>query len=275
MKNFTLAAFADEADHRLSGQIRALTAHDIPYLEIRHVDGESISAVTPEKARFIHDQLAANALAVWSIGSPFGKIRIDADFAPHLDAFRRGLETAHILGAAHMRIFSFYVPAADADRYADSVMERLERFCEAAKGSGITLCHENEKGIFGDVPARCAMIHKHFPEIKAVFDPANFIQCGPDTRTAWEQLAPYVEYMHVKDALADGTVVPAGKGLGNLPYLLEHYTGEVLTLEPHLAIFRGLNELEADEKSAIDSYRYASAEEAFSAAAGALKELLA
>ena len=49
---------------------------------------------------------------------------------------------------------------------------------ELAKGSGIVLCHENEKGIYGDIASRCAEIHRELPALKAVFDPANFIQCG-------------------------------------------------------------------------------------------------
>ena len=80
--------------------------------------------------------------------------------------------------------------------------------------------------------------------------------------------------MHIKDALADGTVVPAGKGVGNIPYLLERYRGEVLTLEPHLSVFKGLENLEADERSRIGNDRYASKRAAFDAAAVALKEIM-
>ena len=78
------------------------------------------------------------------------------------------------------------------------------------------------------------------PQLRAVFDPANFIQCGQDTKPAWELLSPYVEYMHIKDALPDGSVVPAGKGAGELPFLLSQYKGEVLTVEPHLSVFAGI-----------------------------------
>ena len=120
---------------------------------------------------------------------------------------------------------------------------------------------------------RCAEIHKEFPQLKAVFDPANFIQCGQDTIKAWEMLSPYVEYMHIKDAMADGSVVPAGKGIGNLPYLLSQYKGEVLTLEPHLSVFDGFDKLEADEKTKM-GYCYPSSRAAFEAAVNALKELI-
>lgn len=273
---FQLAAFADEADSRLDGQIAAMRGNGIAYLEIRGVDGQNIADISLEKAAAIRKRLEEAGLAVWSLGSPYGKIGIRDAFAPHLESFRRGLELAAVLGCSHIRLFSFYIPEGEpAASYRDAVMERLEQFRTAAQGSGVILCHENEKGIYGDTAARCADIHRTFPDIRAVFDPANFIQCGQEIPAAWEELAPYVEYMHIKDALADGTVVPAGKGIGRLPWLLQRYAGRVLTLEPHLAVFSGLDKLEqAEHQTEMTACRYASSEEAFRAAADALKALL-
>ncbi len=271
--SFKLAAFADEADGRISEQIKAMLENGIKYLEIRGVDGENISDITVEKAKEVRRQLDAAGLAVWSLGSPYGKIGIYDDFAPHLDKFKHGLELTEILGAKHIRLFSFYVSMGDKERCKDEVMRRLEQFILAAKESGITLCHENEKGIYGDLAVNCEEIHRTFPQLKAVFDPANFIQCGQDTVEAWKMLAPYVEYMHIKDATSDGSVVPAGKGIGNLPYLLENYKGSVLTLEPHLSVFDGFDKLEAEEKTKM-GYCYPTSRAAFDAAANALKELI-
>ncbi|MBQ7782454.1 MAG: sugar phosphate isomerase/epimerase, partial [Oscillospiraceae bacterium] len=192
--NFRLAAFADEADSSISGQIKAMQENGIDLLEIRGVDGENISDISKEKAKEVRRQLDDAGISVWSIGSPYGKIGICDDFSSHLDKFRAGLETAVILGAGHIRMFSFYVPSGDEERYSEEVMNRLGKFISAAEGSGIILCHENEKGIYGDNAARCLEIHKRFSGLKAVFDPANFIQCGQDTKEAWKQLSPYVEY---------------------------------------------------------------------------------
>ena len=213
---------------------------------------------------------------MWSLGSPYGKSGIREPFGPRLDEFRRGLELALALGASHIRLFSFFLPREEAPQvFRDEVLERLSRFCKAAQGSGIVLCHENEKGIYGDTAPRCAEIHRALPDLRAVFDPANFIQCGQPTLPAWELLAPYVEYMHIKDALADGSVVPAGCGEGHLPELLEQYQGTVLTLEPHLAVFEGLAALEQEgARTDIPSYRYTSNREAFAAAAAALRGLI-
>ena len=271
--SFKLSAFADEADSRFSEQIRALVENNIPYIEIRGIDGQSVAYITKEKAKEVRKQLDDAGILVWALGSPFGKIKLTDDFSAHLDRFKYGLELAEILGTKHVRIFSFYGALGDDATYKDEVFERLSRMLEVTKGSDILLCHENEKGIYGDIALRCEEIHKAFPEIKAVFDPANFIQSGQDTLEAWDRLSPYVEYMHIKDALSDGRVVPSGKGIGNLPYLLSNFKGEVLSIEPHLSVFKGLEELEAGEKTKM-GYCYPSARIAFDAAADALKELI-
>ena len=190
--NRKLAAFADEAGESLDVQIAAMVRNGIDYLEIRGVDGQNVSQITAAKAREVKEQLAAAGRSVWSVGSPFGKIGIEDEFAPHLELFKRGLETAAILGAKHLRLFSFYVPQSRAEEFRDEVFSRMERFLEAAQGSGILLCHENEKGIYGDIAARCLELHQNFPALKAVFDPANFIQCGQGTKEAWALLAPFV-----------------------------------------------------------------------------------
>lgn len=271
---FKLCAFADEADKSLEGQTKALSENGISLLEIRGVDGVNISDITLDKAREVREKLDANGISVWSLGSPYGKIKITDDFTPHLDKFKYGLEKAYILGAKNIRMFSFFVPCGEAEIYTDEVLFRLDAFRDAAKGSGVLLCHENEKGIFGDTAQRCGIIHDSFPDIKAVFDPANFVQCGEDTKKAWELLASHVEYMHVKDSLSDGTVVPAGKGMGNVSWLLDRYNGDVLTLEPHLAVFEGLMALEADNKTNIDEYKYPTQRIAFDAAVKALKIII-
>ena len=272
---FMLSAFADEADSRLKQQITAMKENDISYLEIRGVDGTNIADITPSAAKEIRKQLDDAGIKVWSLGSPYGKINIQDDFAPHLNQFKRSLEVAEILGTNHIRLFSFYMPQDEPyDKYTHEVMHRLEQFVAASKGSNMILCHENEKGIYGDIASRCLEIHKHFPSVKAIFDPANFIQCGQDTVKAWELLAPYVEYMHIKDALPDGFVVPAGKGCGNIPYLLSQYQGTVLTIEPHLSVFEGFEALEAENQSIHSTFSYPSSRAAFDVAVNALKEII-
>lgn len=279
MNNLKIFAFADEASPLVDGQIRAMRECGIDGLEIRNVDGVNISDISADKAREVRKKLEASGLTVWSIGSPIGKIDIEDDFDAHLDKFKHTLELSFVLGAQNIRLFSFYTENKDKNDCRNEVIERLGRMVETAEGSGITLCHENEKGIYGDTPERCLEIHKALPTVRAIFDPANYIQCGVDTIAAWEMLADYVKYLHVKDALANGFVVPAGCGIGNLKHILDDFRsrgGECVTLEPHLSVFDGLSSLEKQGETSVvgEIYRYPSNEAAFAAAADALKKLL-
>lgn len=272
-------AFADEANPMLDGQIEAMRRNGLNGLEIRNVDGINVADLTVEQAQNIRKKMDAAGLTVWSIGSPIGKISITDPFAPHLEKMQHTLKIAEILGAKNMRIFSFYIPEGEApEQYLDEVIARLKAFVAAAEGTGITLCHENEKDIYGDTIDRCLQIHKALPELKCILDPANFIQCGQDPLEGWNALRTYIHYLHIKDAMEDGSVVPAGKGIGRLPAILAAYVvqgGTAVTIEPHLTVFDGLKDLErGGNTSEVGRYTYASNDEAFDAACMALKELL-
>ena len=277
-----LCAFADEASAATEGQIKALTENAIPYLEIRGVNGINISALDTTTARDFARDLKAHGLSVWSIGSPAGKSHISEDFSKERDQFARLLEMAEIFQAPCIRLFSFY-GTDGSDAYFDEVCRRLDVFCTMAKAQGVRPCHENEKGIYGDTADRCLKLHQALPGLSAVFDSANFVQCGQDIMTAWEMLSPYVWYSHIKDALENGHIVPPGEGVGALRAYLPLFAAMardglnsgVLTLEPHLMQFVGLAALEnADGKSAVGGLAFENERAAFDHAAKCLKDMV-
>lgn len=276
--SFIFSGFADEADKEFIGQVNALKRNNYQHLEIRNVGGKKLTEVTLAEAKEMAAILADNGLSVWSMGSPIGKMKVDADWQQHLDDYRRVLDMATVFGAKRIRMFSFFMPKEDDPaNWKNWVLDKLAVFAEISKEYDVTLCHENEKGIYGDMAVRCLEIHKALPQIKAVFDPANFVQCGQDTLQAWEMLAPYVEYMHIKDALANGVVVPAGTGLGNVQAIVRKYAaqgGKVLSLEPHLTKFVGLQNLEADTVSIVGTMHFENGDEAFDYAANTLYKLV-
>ena len=272
-------AFADEASGRIDKQIEAMKRNGLQGLEIRNVDGVNVSDITLEKAKEVHEKMVAAGLKVWSIGSPLGKIGIEDAFEPHLEKLKHTLEVAKILECNNIRMFSFYLPQdKNPEDYREEVLRRLRAMVEAAKGSGIDLCHENEKGIYGDIAARCLDIHKEIPELKGIFDPANYIQCEQDTLEGWALLHPYIKYLHIKDALESGMVVPAGAGIGHLKEIVDAFRakgGDSVTIEPHLTVFEGLRELEGkDREIKVAEFKYPDADTAFDVACNALKALL-
>ena len=276
---FLFSAFADESSNAFSGQIDALKRNDFQYLEIRNLDGKNVSALTMEEAKAVKQQLADNGLSVWSIGSRIGKVKIEDDFDAHLDLYKYTLDLTKELGADRIRLFSFFMPKEkDPAEFKNLVLDRMAIFASMAKEWGVFACHENEKGIYGDVAERCLHIHQAVPELGGVFDPANFVQCGQDTLQAWEMLKTHINYMHIKDAMPDATVVPPGTGVGNVAQLLKYYAaqgGQVLSLEPHLTNFIGLAGLEQEgDTSVVGGLSFNSNEEAFDYAANSLKKLL-
>ena len=277
MSHIQLCAFADEADANRLGQIKALTENAIPYLEIRGVDGTNIADLSREAALQFKSELDAAGIRVWSIGSPAGKTNIQDDFDKALAQLNRLLDMAEIFEAKRIRLFSFYGTNGD-ESFFDEVCRRLNIFCDLCEARGVIPCHENEKGIYGDIAPRCLAIHKAVPRLKAVFDPANFVQCGQEVMEAWEMLAPYVEYCHIKDAAEDGHIVPPGDGIGRLSEYLPLFAaqgGTVLTLEPHLAQFVGLKALEGDqERSEVGALKFENNRAAFDHAVMKLNAIL-
>ena len=278
--SINIYAFADEASPNIDGQITALKRNGLNGLEIRNVDGVNVSDITLEKAKEVKTKLDANGLITWSIGSPIGKIDIETDdFKEHLEKLKHTLEIADILESKNIRMFSFYMPEGkDASDYKNEVFARLGQMCEIAKTHNVFLCHENEKGIYGDIPERCLEIHKAIPELKGIFDPANYVQSGADTLKAWELLKDYIYYMHIKDSKTNGTVVPAGMGDGNVEKVVKNFIekgGNSFTIEPHLTVFEGFFHLERrGETSVITEYGYPDSNTAFDTACDAFKNLL-
>lgn len=244
---WTLTGFADEIDPDLDRQVETLRAEEIRHLELRGVWNTNVVRLDDEQVARIRETLAANGVAVSAIASPIGKIGIDDEFSPHLADFRRALELATMFGAPFVRIFSFFIPAGDDPAtHRDHVLDRLGQLVRAAEGTGVALLHENEKDIYGDTPQRChdLLTAIDSPILRAAWDPANFVQVGgPGTRPhddGYALIRPYIAYVHVKDAKADGGgVTLAGEGDGQLRETIAalHADGfdGFFSLEPHLA----------------------------------------
>ncbi|MBQ3859572.1 MAG: sugar phosphate isomerase/epimerase [Clostridia bacterium] len=273
MVRFRISAFSDEYSPNLDEQIEGLLANHVRMTELRNVDGTSVSDLTPAEAAEVRRKLDAHGITVSSIGSPLGKISVTDPMEAHLDKLKNTCELAGVLGTGRIRMFSFYIPDGKYEEYRGEVFDRIGKMLDAADGYGVQLCHENEKGIYGDTPERCAELLAEFPgRLGCVFDPANFVQCGakpfPD---AYELLKTRITYMHIKDALPAGTIVPSGMGVGGVPEILSVLnltrTGDfVLTVEPHLRVFAGLDKLEAGQAHTALGNAYATASEAFAAA---------
>ncbi|MBE6599009.1 MAG: sugar phosphate isomerase/epimerase [Ruminococcaceae bacterium] len=269
MVKFRLSAFSDEYSSVFDEQIEGLLKNKIGMTEIRGVDGTNIADLSTSAVEEAAKKLTSAGIAVSAIGSPIGKIKITDPMEPHLDKLKQVCETASVLATDKIRMFSFYIPeGTEPADCKDEVVDRMGKMLDVADEYNLLLCHENEKGIYGDTPERCLELFREFDgRLGLVFDPANYIQCGCDPLKAYFTLAPYTTYMHIKDADARGTIVPAGRGVGSIPEILalinNARSGDfTLTIEPHLAVFKGLDALEGGEKTMLGN-AYSSNEEAF------------
>ena len=281
MAKFILSAFADEASPMLDEQIKALQEEGVSLIELRGVDGKNVSALTIEEAANVKAKLDAAGIRLSALGSPYGKASLGVAFDEHLALFKHGLELCKVLDTNRIRMFSFH-PAEGVSPEAsrDEVLRRLQIMIDLAREVGVQLVHENEKGIYGDIAERNADLLNVFGDgLGFAFDPANFIQCGVNTLEAYELLHERITYMHIKDAImADGAVVCAGHGDGHVPEILAKLNAErdgevILTVEPHLTVFKGLQDLQDEELKHHESYP--DSRTAFHAAVQALKDILA
>lgn len=261
MEQIILSGFSDEIAPEFDKQLETIKEFGISNIELRAADGINVSDLTGEKVKEIKAKLAAAGIGVSSIGSPIGKIGIAEEFAPHLDKLKRTLEIQKELDAPYVRMFSFYLPKdRDPGEFREEVLDRMGKMVEEAEKWDSVLLHENEKGIYGDNASRCKDLMDAFygPHFRAVFDFANFVEVGQQTLPAYENLKPYIEYVHVKDALMkEKKVVPAGRGDGHVKEILADLIGGgwkgFLSLEPHLTDFAGLAALEQDAQKRGDA----------------------
>ena len=241
-------------------------------LEIRNINGKNVMELTDEEAKAIRARLDEEGIKVWSIGSPIGKKDINLPEEEHLADAKRGCELAKILGAGNIRMFSFYNGVDDATHA--KMLDLLKKFVKIGEENGIKMCHENDKGLYGDNLSRTKEVLDATPGLYYVYDPANFLQVGEKSADTISQLADRAFYFHIKDVVSEtGELVPAGYGDGNIKGLVGRITEDkVLTVEPHLKIFGGyvLN----DKTVLKTKFKFESNVEAFDAACAAIKKVL-
>ncbi|MBO7304806.1 MAG: sugar phosphate isomerase/epimerase [Clostridia bacterium] len=278
MARFVLSAFADEAGSPLEEQIAALRENEIDYIEPRKINGKGILSFSNAEISEIKKALDDNGIKVNSLGSPIGKYPIDSPFDVHFAETKRAFEICNLLGTENIRMFSFFTTQNRLNDNRSEVILRLKIMAKEAKKYGVTLCHENESRIYGQMPREVMDILTSVPEIKGIFDPANYRMNDADVIEGINATFKNFKYMHVKDVIYESqTIVPAGEGecrIGEIIDMINEHTDEVvyLTLEPHLHIFDAYKDI--DEHELRGKHKFNNGREAFDFAVNALKNIL-
>lgn len=239
-----LSGFGDEVDPDPAVQAAVLLALGASHIEVRSAWGVNVSELDSAQVSSLKAILTDRGLKVSAVASPIGKVPVNLPVEQELERLARVIDVAKILDTQFIRIFSFY-PAegqSQAD-IRDEVLTRMAALAAAAEDAGVVLLHENEKGIYGDIPERVLDIMEsvNSPALRVAWDNANFVQVGVKPYTdGYAMLRPYLEYFQIKDAvLGSGKVVPAGEGDGELEATIaalraDGFSG-FASLEPHLS----------------------------------------
>ncbi|MGW9814936.1 sugar phosphate isomerase/epimerase family protein [Staphylococcus cohnii] len=260
LKNIEISGFSDEIASDFQTQLKTVNELGMSYISLRGINDKNIGDHSVEMIKKdVLPRLKQWDIDVSSIGSPIGKIYINDEdaFKKQLATLKTLCEISQLLNCQYIRIFSFYIPKEDNfDAYKGIVISKLKEFAKIAEQYNIILLHENEKDIFGDIARRCKLIldEVNSPYFKAIFDFANFVQCGEDTQDCYDLLSDDIAYIHIKDAVyKDNFNVLCGTGDGQIESILTQffesgYQG-FLTLEPHLVVFDAIKDLELEHST--------------------------
>jgi sugar phosphate isomerase/epimerase len=241
---WTLSGFGDEIDADPRVQCAVLQALGAQHIEVRSAWDVNIVELDDDQLAQLAAIIQEFGMGVSAIASPIGKSEIDAPLEVELARLDRAIRAAEVLGSRYIRMFSFWQREGLAvEDMRDEVIRRLRVLAERAEAAGVVLIHENEKNIYGDIPERVLELVQGVdsPAFRLAWDNANFVQVGVRPVTdGFEMLAPYVDYLQVKDAVAaTGEVVVAGAGDGQLAEtvtaLRDRGFAGFASLEPHLS----------------------------------------
>ena len=279
MKKFVFSGFTDEFAPEFDRQLEAAKKFSMDAMELRFADGTNVGDMTAAQVRGYGEKLREACIGISAIGSPLGKVSLDSDLDAHLEKARKIFEFANLLDTNYVRVFSFYGHKDLSIRESkQEVIDNLGRMLDLADSFGVTLCHENEGKIYGELPHLCMDLLEAFGgRLKCVFDMGNYVLQQVETWSAYQLQKPYIQYFHIKDALPTGAIVPPGKGEGKILEILTDFAqthdAVVVSLEPHLQVFDGLSQL-VTEKTFSNPYQYPNKEAAFTDAVNKLKELI-
>lgn len=279
MKKFLFSGFTDEFSPEFDRQLAAAKDFSMDMLELRGADGINVGNMTVAQVSGYAEKLRDAGIGISAVGSPLGKVKLDSDLDAHMEQVKKICEFANILDTKYIRMFSFYSPEGKSIwDCKQEVIDGLGRMLDIADSFGVTLCHENEGKIYGERPHQCLELMEAFGgRLKCVYDMGNFVLQRVDAWEAYMMLKPYIQYFHIKDALAKGAIVPPGKGEGQIARILgdfaQDHTPVIFTLEPHLQTFDGLNAL-VTNKTFENPYQFPNCETAFTEAVKCMKELI-
>jgi sugar phosphate isomerase/epimerase len=223
-----LAVIGDEIGPSLAEMLTFCSEHGVRRLDMRTVDGRNLLGMTIDEVRPIRAAFDKAGIEVPTLVSPVlkwaapgktaagGKVDFAFDPAqcPSPDPLAHAFAIANVLGARHMRIFSFL-------RYAgyrpQDIKPAIGSLVELATRHVVILEMENEPVCNVGSVAELADFFRAIPAtsyLRPLVDIGNSWSMGqPPTDSDIAVLAPSVDLIHLKDRnLLQRRTVPLGDG---------------------------------------------------------------
>lgn len=250
-----LALISDEASQDMDEVVETVTTAGFQGVEVRSVDGVPPHLMTDDQVFRIRQRILSAGLEVAGFCPPAMKCGIpttDAEIAQARTLMNRAVRQTELLGARHLRAFSFYRDGppdpVGAAKYAALVLEGVD-----LRGVDVLI----ETGMRTNTPTLATavrFVEEIGKDLGILWDPGNSVFSGID-------LAPFpndyeigyelIRHVHVKDTDGSGAYVRIGDGLVPWPAILERlylddFTGWI-SLETHWRRDRVLSQPERDE----------------------------
>lgn len=248
---FPVSGIADEAADDIHGQISAHQELGWSFLELRQIDGKQASTALLSDSDFATalEAIESANLRVNAFASAIGNWSrpIDGDFEVDLADLRIVLRRMQRTGAKFVRTMSWVGAHVAPEFWRDEAVRRYKIMGDMAAEAGVMIAHENCEGWGGLGPAyaREFMERIDHPHVGALFDIGNTVAYGHDPLAFYEQIKPFIRYIHIKDCRknpeggksADFTM--PGEGDAHVRDILRDlltsgYTAGI-SIEPHVA----------------------------------------
>ncbi|OKJ78576.1 sugar phosphate isomerase/epimerase family protein [Streptomyces sp. CB02460] len=208
-------------------------ALSVRHLEIRTAYGSNALVLEDDQVRSVRKLADERGLRVAALASPLWKWCRPEAVPGRVDSFGfptqvpipdrkrwvdRALTVAGLLGTDRVRIFSHLSVGEQTETFRDDPL--LPYALRAAERARVRLLLENEPVCTVYEPASLLDVLQAHPGLGLWLDLGNLFEVGHGTAEAVDALAPYAEYVHIKDYRPrdDGTKDFVAAGDGTVPY---------------------------------------------------------
>ncbi|HDR8072395.1 TPA: TIM barrel protein [Bacillus cereus] len=225
----------DEISSNIDSSLAFLKEMDLHTCELRMINGKNISQMNKKEVIDFSSKLNSEGITPVSIASPLFKwngnnsqksimhdnfgIDQKLSLTEREKLIDNVLEYADILSIDKIRIFSYLGKAINPFKilFTDRLFEKLVKNNHTFLLENEPVCTiytKNHLENFVDL-----IIHNNITNLKIWLDIANLMQIGEHIDESFiEKIAPYVEYIHIKDFIYNGNsvkYVPVGTGIIN------------------------------------------------------------